>query len=106
MAGGDEELISDTLFVGMTRPTTIWGVPYGAFLAEAMLTVYIFLGSGNPLLLGVFAPMHAILYIISANDPGIFDSIRVWAITFLRCRNRDFWGAASFSPVSTRKRKN
>ena len=86
----------DVLFVGLTRPTTMWGIPFAAFIIEFMATVLIFLAVGNPIYLLVAAPIHGVLYLISANNPSIFHSIFMWMKTAGRCRNTRFWGSASF----------
>jgi len=100
---GAQDVYTDPLFVGLTRPATMWGIPYAAFVAEFMATTLIFLAVGNPLYLLLVLPVHGVLYLISAHDPGVFGSIIVWMKTVGRCRNTRFWGAASFSPVETRK---
>jgi type IV secretion system protein VirB3 len=100
---GAQDIYTDPLFVGLTRPATMWGIPYVAFVAEFMATTLIFLAAGNPLYLLLVLPVHGVLYLISAHDPGVFGSIIVWMKTVGRCRNTRFWGAASFSPVETRK---
>lgn len=99
----EQDVQTDLLFVGLTRPATVLGVPYIAFVVEFMATALIFLAVGNPVYLLLAAPIHAILYLISANDPGIFGSVFVWMKTTARCRNSRFWSAASFSPLATRK---
>lgn len=106
MSEGAQDVCTDPLFVGLTRPATMWGVPYHAFVIEFMVVVLIFLAVGNPLYLLLTAPVHGVLYLISANDPGIFSSIFNWMKTIGRCRNTRFWGAASFSPLPTRKWTN
>jgi len=93
----------DILFVGMTRPTTMWGVPYSAFIIEFMVTALFFLAVGNPVCLLIAVPIHGILYLVSAHDPEVFDLIFIWFKTNGRCRNSKFWGSASFSPLSTKK---
>ena len=98
-----QHIYSDPLFVGLTRPATIAGIPYAAFVVEVMVTTLVFLAVGNPLYLLLAAPIHAMLYLVSAHDPGIFNSLWVWMNTNGRCRNTRFWGAASFSPLPTRK---
>ncbi|KWF77583.1 conjugal transfer protein [Burkholderia diffusa] len=103
MENSVEDVYVDPLFVGLTRPATMWGVPYHAFVVEFMATTLIFLAVGNPLYLLIAAPIHGILYLVSANDPGAFSSIFMWMKTIGRCRNSRFWGAASFSPVPTKK---
>ena len=99
MSREEQDLDGDLLFVGLTRPATILGVPYIAFVAEFMATVLIFLAAGNPLYLLLVVPVHAIVYVVSASDPAIFGSIAIWALTTARCRNRAFWSAASFAPL-------
>lgn len=99
-----EELIQvDTLFVGMTRPATVWGVPYTAVALESMITAIIFLGAGNPLYLLLVLPIHGVLYLVGSSDPGIFDTMGVWVQTTARSTNKRFWGAASFAPGKTKK---
>jgi type IV secretion system protein VirB3 len=103
MEQGAQDVYTDPLFVGLTRPATMWGIPYIAFVIEFMSTTLIFLAVGNPVYLLLAVPTHAILYLISANDPGVFHSIFMWMKTLGRCRNTRFWGAASFSPLPTKK---
>ncbi len=103
MASNVQDVRTDPLFVGLTRPATMWGIPYIAFVVEFMATTLVFLAVGNPLYLALALPIHAILYLISANDPGVFASIFLWMKTIGRCRNTRFWGSASFSPLATRK---
>lgn len=99
----DEDVHKDTLFVGLTRPTTALGIPYKAFVIEVVGTAIFFIASGDPLNLLVAAPIHGILYLIAAKDPNIFHALALWLKTFGRCPNERFWGAASFSPLSTSK---
>lgn len=93
----------DLLFVGLTRVPTILGIPYAAFVAEVMFFALVNITLGNPLYLLLILPIHGILYLISAHDPGVFAEIAAWAKTIGRCRNTQFWNASSFSPVATRK---
>lgn len=103
MRDGTQDVYTDELFVGLTRPATMWGIPYTAFVIEFMATTLVFLAVGNPLYLLVGVPIHAILYIISASNPNAFDAIFIWVKTIGRSRNSRFWGSASFSPVTHRK---
>lgn len=96
-------LYKDVLFVGLTRVPTVLGVPYAAFVFEVMVLALLNVGSGNPLLLLSGIPLHGLLYLVSAHDPGIFAEVYVWTKTIGRCRNKKFWGGSSFSPLETRK---
>ncbi|CAA9890773.1 Conjugal transfer protein [Candidatus Methylobacter favarea] len=103
MDNGHHDVYTDPLFVGLTRPAMLWGIPYTAFVIEFMAITLIFLAVGNPLYLLLVVPIHGVLYLISANNPGVFNSIYLWVQTTGRCRNIRFWGAASFSPLPTKK---
>jgi type IV secretion system protein VirB3 len=103
MDNGAQDVYTDELFVGLTRPATVWGIPYTAFVINFMVTATVFLAVGNPLYLLLAAPIHGVLYAISANDPGAFEAIFIWVKTLGRCRNTRFWGAASFAPATHKK---
>ncbi|AAF85575.1 type IV secretion system protein VirB3 [Xylella fastidiosa] len=103
MSNSTQDVYTDPLFVGLTRPASILGIPYEACVAEFMAMGLIFLSVNNPLYLALALPMHAVLYLISANDPKIFSSIHMWLKTNGRCRNFLFWRASSFSPLATKK---
>lgn len=103
MIADEEGLTPDPLFVGMTRPATVWGIPYGAFVVLIMVTAIVFLFIGNPLYLALGAPVYAILYMVSANNPYVFGSWWAWTVTLGKSRNQGFWGSRSFSPLSVKK---
>lgn len=98
-----QDIYTDELFVGLTRPATMWGIPYGAFVIEFMATTLVFLAVGNPLYLLLAAPIHGVLYAVSANNPRSFEALFIWLKTLGRSRNTRFWGAASFAPSSKAK---
>lgn len=97
------EIHKDLLFVALTRAPTIFGVTYSAFIVEVIVAALINIGVGNPLYMILVLPFHGVFYLITTKDPGIFAEVAVWLVTNGRCLNKSFWGAASFSPVSTRK---
>ncbi|WP_107329168.1 type IV secretion system protein VirB3 [Metapseudomonas otitidis] len=100
MEGNNEfAIITDELFVGLTRPATLLGVPYKGVIIELMVASFAFLAAGNPLYMLTVIPIHSALFILSKDDPGIFDTIFIWASTAGRCVTRNFWGATSFSPL-------
>ncbi|MDP2761551.1 MAG: VirB3 family type IV secretion system protein [Sideroxyarcus sp.] len=93
------DLEVDELFVGLTRPATVFGVHFTAFVIEMIVVGCVFLAIGNPLWLILFIPTHSFLYLLSASDPGRFDSLTKYALINGRCLNRMFWKATSFSPL-------
>lgn len=104
-----EPIEVNILFVGLTRPATILGIPYSAFVGEMFASMMLFLMANNVLYLSIIIPLHVVLYAISANDAGKFDEIQKWLITSGKCLNFRYWGSVSFSPnyfliKKTRKR--
>ena len=95
----DEVLRTDVLYIGLTRPTTKFGVPVGAFIFEVCIIGIVFIATGDPLYLLAVAPIHILLYAVSYEDPAIFTLYKTWLATIGRCRNVKFWGSASFSPL-------
>jgi len=96
-----ENDVVDPLFVGMTRPASALGVPYGALVVEGVFVVLVFLLTSNPLYLLLVAPIHGILTLVSAHDPGIFGCAWIWLQTTAKRRNLRVWGKiSSVAPVS------
>lgn len=98
-------ITQDPLFQGMTRPTMVFGVTYEALLVCVMVTAVVFLGSGNPLYLLVFAPLYGVVRLICASEPRFFELLKVWSITKGRCLNRGYWGSSSYSPTEPVRHK-
>lgn len=105
MSEKEVKIHKDLLFVALTRVPTIMGIPYMAFVMEMMFASLVIIIVGKPLYLLLVVPVHAVLYLISAHDPGVFSEIEIWFKTAGRCLNRGFWGATSFSPLITKKWK-
>ena len=101
-----QELYIDPLFVGLTRQSTIAGIPYTAFVVEVLLIAIIFLAVANLFYLALIIPIHSVLYLISASNPKVFNAIFAWIKTNGRCRNTKHWGAASFSTKPLKKWKD
>ena len=93
MSEAEVKIHKDLLFVALTRVPTIMGIPYMAFVLEMMVASIMIIMVGKPLYLLLVVPVHAVLYLISARDPGIFSEIEIWLKTAGRCLNRGFWGA-------------
>ena len=95
-----DDVLTDDLFVALTRPPTIFGVPYGAAVLEGIVVTTTFLAVGTPLYLLLALPVHALLYAVASADPRIFEGAFLWLKTNGRCRNTRLWGAATFSPLN------
>jgi len=89
------------LFVGVTRPAMRWGVTFSALLANGVLTLNLFLFTGNLVVLLLFVPIHGLCSLLCARDVRIFDLLFLWARTggAATARNRALWRASSYSPL-------
>jgi type IV secretion system protein VirB3 len=95
-------LISDTLFVGATRPPMRWGVTYAALIFNLVFTLELFLASRNLLALLLALPIHGISALLCAHDARFFDLLLLCARTRLLnlMGNGMHWKASSYCPLS------
>ena len=102
-AGSEGVIMVDDLHVGLTRSANIRGVPIKPLMYGAMCVAVVFAGTGKLLTILLIIPVFAILVLISASNPRVFAELAAWVRVNMRCNNRLFWGAASFSPRRTSK---
>lgn len=95
----------DTLAVGLTRPSTVLGVPYGAAILNLLISVEALALTENLLWLLMCIPVHGICYLITLKDPRTFELLALWARTTLgtQITSRWYWSASSYSPLTFRK---
>jgi len=99
----EEEVDIDPLFIGMTRPPMMLGVPIEFFFLN-----FILFGIGTVMFLSLMhkilffclliAPLHVLGYVMTEKDP---QWMRVWLTKFQKCfitQNKGFWKANSFKP--------
>lgn len=98
-----ESAEQDPLFIGMTRPPLVAGVPMELFgicfilFGIGMVAFTAFSGKILFVLLTTL-PLHAIGYIATERDPHW---MKVWLIKFNKCppvRNYSFWNSNSYQP--------
>lgn len=96
----------DALAVGLTRPSTVLGVPYEAGLINLLASVEALSLTENLLWLLMCVPVHGICYLITLNDPRTFELLLLYARTKLGTliASRWYWSASSYSPLTFRER--
>lgn len=87
----------DPLVIGLTRPPTIWGVPYIAAMFNGSLTICLFIAFADLRMLLVCIPTHMVLYFAALIDIRYLDILRVLAGKCPRTLNKSFWGSQSYS---------
>ena len=71
----DKTLGVDPLFLGLTRPAMVWGVPQPVFVINGMVSMIAFLVSNSFLPLLVGAPLiHGLAYAARKSGPLISGS--------------------------------
>lgn len=100
----DDGIEVDTLAVGLTRPSTVLGVPYGAVILNLLVAVEALSLTSNLIWLLMCIPVHGICYLITLKDPRTFELLALWARTTLGTliTSRGYWSASSYSPLSFR----
>ena len=69
------------LFLGVTRPAMAFGVTYSALLANAVVTVELFLLTRNLLWLLACIPVHGLFWLLCLSEPRFFDLALLWGKT-------------------------
>ncbi len=92
---------ADALFLGVTRPAMAFGVTYSALLANAIVTVELFLLTRNLLWLLVCIPVHGLSWLLCLSEPRFFDLALLWGKTrgLSLFGNRSVWRAQGYSSL-------
>lgn len=90
-------LKNDPLFVGATRPATLFRVSYSGVILNIMLVMSVFMNlGGNPLLLLMAVPVHLVMVLLTLQEPRYFELLAGWLKTIALVRYRRFWKGASY----------
>lgn len=94
----DEQPALTPLVLGLTRPPTLWGVPYMAVVLSIGLTIIGWLAT-NHLLALLLAPIaYLILFSLCARDARFLEVLQVACQRTPKTPNARFWGASSYGP--------
>ncbi|MBT2337116.1 VirB3 family type IV secretion system protein [Variovorax paradoxus] len=98
----NQGIVADPLFVGMTRPSMVWGVTYSAMMVNIVVTTESFIVTKNLVWLLAFVPVHGVLYLVCLYELRFFDLLQLWGRTRLPAMlggNLRYWRANSYSPL-------
>ena len=95
-------VVADPLFVGITRPAMALGVPYVALLANALVTMELFLLTRNLVCLLIAVPIHGMAWLLCLAEPRFFELLAVWARVRAAGRHASSrrWRAVSYGPFA------
>lgn len=96
MSKADGAIQSDPLFVGLTRPTMIFGVSIHFAVLNMMACVVYFLQSTNIGILFLGAILHGIGYVICFKEPKFIELYLCKLGNFNKCPNKIYHGGNSY----------
>lgn len=100
----DDDITTDPVFLGLTRPATLLGVPLIPAVMSMLPVVLIFIATANPLMLLAGVPVWAVLALVTRSDPHRLNNALHWFATRAKCsRSARWWGAPTVSPRSTQR---
>jgi len=91
------KLISDPLFVGLTRPTMIFGVSIQYGMLNMIISAVAFIQTSGIYIIFIAAVMHLIGYILCFKEPRFMQIYLNKAAKCNQCTNRSFYGANSYN---------
>ena len=94
MAG---KLNSDPLFVGLTRPTMIFGVSIQFAMLNMMISVMFFIQTSSIKIIFIAAITHLVGYILCFKEPRFMELYLNKAGKCNQCPNKSFYGANSYN---------
>lgn len=95
MSEDHEHLLITPLVKGLTRPPSLFGVPYQVMMVIGVVAAVVFLVTKNLFMLLVALPLYAIGRIMIIRDPAIFEILAVRGQK-TPPRSKAFWGATSY----------
>jgi type IV secretion system protein VirB3 len=89
-------LTSDPLFVGLTRPTLIFGVSISYAMLNMIVSVVYFINTSSFYILPIAAAIHAVGYILCFKEPRFMELYLNKVSRCNNCPNRSYFGSNSY----------
>ncbi len=90
------ELESDTLFVGLTRPSMIFGVSLEYVMLNIMFSISIFIQKTHILIIVIAGIIHLIGYLLCFKEPRFMQIYMNYFAKCNQCNNKLYYGANSY----------
>ena len=99
----DEQVDIDPLFIGMTRPPIVWGVPMEFFGINFILfgigmIAFASLTGKLLFIISICVPLHILAYVATEKEPHWMG---IYLTKITQCgptRNKSFWKSNSYKP--------
>ncbi|KAF8818860.1 VirB3 family type IV secretion system protein [Rickettsia endosymbiont of Cardiosporidium cionae] len=93
----DNKLSSDLVFLGLTRPTMIFGVSMQYAMVNLMLSITIYIQGPSLYVLIIAAIAHLVGYILCFTEPRFIELYINYANKCNQCPNKSYYGANSYA---------
>lgn len=100
----DDPLNTDRLYLALTRPAMVFGVPLEAAFVSVMIGGLAMILGDSLFYLILAVPLLVISYFIVKRDQNAFRILFRFFDTGAKCRNRGYWGGSSPSPLRVQRR--
>ena len=91
-------LKADQLFVGLTRPSMLFGVSYNFAIINAMLSMMTYIMTSNFMYFAMMFPLHFLGYYLCSKEPLFIELILNKNQHFPRCWNYTIHKGNSYDP--------
>lgn len=88
---------SDPLFIGLTRPSMIFGVSIQYAMLNLMVGVTLFIQKTSIYILFIAGVVHLFGYILCFREPRFMELYLNYAAKCNQCPNKSYYGANSYS---------
>ncbi|MDF2964896.1 MAG: virB3 [Rickettsiaceae bacterium] len=92
----DGNLTSDPLFVGLTRPTLIFGVSISYAMLNMIISVVYFINTSSFWIVPVAGVIHVIGYILCFKEPRFMELYLNKLSKCNNCPNKSYFGSNSY----------
>ncbi|MES2215255.1 MAG: VirB3 family type IV secretion system protein [Pseudomonadota bacterium] len=89
-------LTVDPLFVGLTRPTLIFGVSVSFAMVNMMISVVMFIQSSSFIIVPIAGSVHLVGYILCFKEPRFMELYLNKLSKCNQCSNKSYYGANSY----------
>lgn len=86
---------TDPLFVGLTRPTMIFGVSFKMFFLNFFLSMFFYIQVPGLKVIALAIALHLIAYILCFQEPLFLELYMMKWSKFLNCKNKSFFNGAN-----------
>ncbi|NRB10338.1 MAG: VirB3 family type IV secretion system protein [Rickettsiaceae bacterium] len=88
---------SDPLFIGLTRPSMIFGVSIQYAMLNLMVSVTLFIQKSSIYIIFIAAVVHLIGYLLCFKEPRFMELYLNYSAKCNQCSNKSYYGANSYN---------